>query len=254
MLKTTPVRGPPASTLRDLAPAVNRDKEVLAPETREEAAEAAVVPLSSDEPRDLPSLSMVRNDSVSVEAPAASPSSRDTPSESTRNPHGKEASLKKVASGAPPKPFSALGGTYLTSLTSPVLARVAIEDLLYLLLKGALDVPRGRASDALLDAYVRFVHPQLPVVDTEVLSEVLRVYQHEMDSPDAPGSESPTNAQGSLLLTQAAMFAAVGYLEDQQVRSMGFTSKKAARKCFFDKARVSFRRIRMQEVPPRALD
>lgn len=46
------------------------------------------------------------------------------------------------------------------------------EDLTYLQSKGALSIPRHETCKALLQAYLRHVHPIMPVIDGTVISSL----------------------------------------------------------------------------------
>lgn len=122
---------------------------------------------------------------------------------------------------------SFLPGPTLTPLIRPILARVALEDLVYLSLKGALEIPAGSVRAALLDSFVRYVHPHLPVVDIGEFLDILKENEDSENSEEA--LEPPTKEKGSLLLVQAVMFAATAFVDGDHLRNMGFPSRRAAR-------------------------
>lgn len=101
----------------------------------------------------------------------------------------------------------------------PTLSQVDLE---YLRLKGALEVPSTDFLKALLNAFVQFVHPFAPVVD---LSTIVRVL------------EGHRGCIG-ILLIQSMAFIAVSYVDMRHIQRAGFTSRRACRKVFYEKARV----------------
>lgn len=75
---------------------------------------------------------------------------------------------------------------------------------------------------ALLTAFVQFVHPYAPVLDVSTICRVLR-------------GESGCI---SILTLQSMAFVAVPYVDMDYIHSVGFTSRRACRKAFYEKARV----------------
>lgn len=98
-------------------------------------------------------------------------------------------------------------------------------DIDYLFAKGALSIPDIRMRNALLQSYVQYVHPYMPLLDT---TEILQIIDDD------------TGASGriSLLLFQGIMFAGTAFVDMEYLRDAGFSNRKAARKAFFQKARV----------------
>lgn len=103
--------------------------------------------------------------------------------------------------------------------------RMTSVDIDYLFAKGALSLPSHPVRNALLRSYIEYVHPYMPLIEVH---EVLRVI------------EDGTGAAGriSLLLFHAIMFAGTAFVDMDYLRSAGYTNRKAARKAFFQKARV----------------
>ncbi|TVY32554.1 Cutinase transcription factor 1 beta [Lachnellula subtilissima] len=112
---------------------------------------------------------------------------------------------------------------YLKSLPQ----RITSVDVDYLVAKGALSLPETPVRDALLQAYIEFVHPYMPLIDAH---EVL----HIIDEGTGQSGEL------SLLLFQAIMFAGTAFVDMEMLRKAGFSTRKAARKAFFQKARVLY--------------
>lgn len=113
----------------------------------------------------------------------------------------------------------------LPSYLKPLPSRLASVDIDYLFAKGALSLPDSKIRNALLRGYLEFVHPFMPVIEVRELIKSL---------------EDGTGASGkvSLLLFQAILFAGSAFVDMEFLRSAGFTNRKAARKAFFQKARV----------------
>ena len=108
----------------------------------------------------------------------------------------------------------------------PLPASLQPEDITYLKINGALDIPSPQLQNALLRAYVEFVHPYLPVID---LVNFIDVLYH----PD--GSKGKV----SLALYQAVMFAGAGYVDMRDLRNHGFLTRKDARRELLRRTRVS---------------
>lgn len=108
----------------------------------------------------------------------------------------------------------------------PLPNKIAPEDVEYLKIKGALSVPTLPLQNALLQAYVEYVHPYMPLMDLNSFLGVI-------------SSRDGQNGQTSLFLYQAVMFAASAFVDMKYLREGGYTTRKAARKSFFQKTRVS---------------
>jgi hypothetical protein len=107
----------------------------------------------------------------------------------------------------------------------PLPNKIAPEDVDYLKIKGALSVPTLPLQNALLQAYVEYVHPYMPLMD---LNSFLGIVS----------SRDGQNGQTSLFLYQAVMFAASAFVDMRYLREGGYTTRKAARKSFFQRTRV----------------
>ncbi|KAJ4109057.1 Cutinase transcription factor 1 beta [Fusarium oxysporum] len=109
----------------------------------------------------------------------------------------------------------------------PLPNKIAPEDVDYLKIKGALSVPTLPLQNALLQAYVEYVHPYMPLMD---LNHFLGIIN----------SRDGKNGQTSLFLYQAVMFAASAFVDMKYLREGGYTTRKAARKSFFQKTRLLY--------------
>ncbi|KAJ4010307.1 Cutinase transcription factor 1 beta [Fusarium irregulare] len=109
----------------------------------------------------------------------------------------------------------------------PLPNKIAPEDVDYLKIKGALSVPTLPLQNALLQAYVEFVHPYMPLMDLNAFLGVI-------------SSRDGQNGQTSLFLYQAVMFAASAFVDMKYLREGGYTTRKAARKSFFQKTRLLY--------------
>jgi hypothetical protein len=103
---------------------------------------------------------------------------------------------------------------------------MAVEDIGHLWKKGALSIPETGFRNALLRAYIEFVHPYMPLIE---LHEFLNIID----------KGTGENGKISLLLYQAVMFTGVAFVDMSYLTAAGFPSRKAARKAFYLKARVS---------------
>jgi len=123
---------------------------------------------------------------------------------------------------APPQPMLK---HRLPDYLKPLPQRMTSVDIDYLFAKGALSLPDIRVRNALLRGYLEYVHPYMPLVE---FREVLQMIE------DGTGG----SGKMSLLLFQAIMFAGTAFVDIEYLRSAGYSNRKAARKAFFQKARV----------------
>jgi hypothetical protein len=105
-------------------------------------------------------------------------------------------------------------------------SKITPEDIRYLHAKGALSIPCLSLQNALLRAYIEFVHPYMPLMDLLGFLGVINRYD---------GAEG----QISLFLYHAVMFSATAFVDMRHLREAGYATRKAARKAFFLKTRVS---------------
>ncbi|KAF7557438.1 hypothetical protein G7Z17_g748 [Cylindrodendrum hubeiense] len=107
----------------------------------------------------------------------------------------------------------------------PLPPHITSHDLDYLAGKDALTIPDDVMRNELLRAYAEIVHPFMPALDLHgFLNSVLE----------------PRPNSVSLLLFQAVMFASVAFIDVELVQSRGFSSRKAARKVFFNRVRLLY--------------
>lgn len=113
----------------------------------------------------------------------------------------------------------------LPDYLKPLPQRMTSVDIDYLFAKGALSLPDVPIRNALLRAYIEYVHPYMPLVE---MFEVVQII------------DEGTGEHGriSLLLFQAIMFAGTAFVDMEYLRNAGYSNRKAARKAFFQKARV----------------
>ncbi|KAM0346059.1 hypothetical protein ACHAPU_005820 [Fusarium lateritium] len=109
----------------------------------------------------------------------------------------------------------------------PLPSKITPEDVDYLKIKGALSVPTLPLQNALIQAYVEYVHPYMPLMDLNSFLGVI-------------SSRDGQNGQTSLFLYQAVMFAASAFVDMKYLRESGYTTRKAARKSFFQKTRLLY--------------
>lgn len=114
----------------------------------------------------------------------------------------------------------------LPAFLRPLPAKIDAEDIKYLHAKGALTLPSPTLQNALLQAYVEYVHPYMPLMDLHSFLGIIN-------------SREGLNGQTSLFLYQAVMFAASAFVDMKYLRECGYSTRKAARRSFFQKTRVS---------------
>lgn len=103
---------------------------------------------------------------------------------------------------------------------------VSADDWDYLYRKDALTLPPAPLRAQLLSHFVQHVYPLMPIVDIEEF--LTRIAQND------PARRI------SLLLFQAVMFASVAFVPAASLRQYGFPGRKAARKIFFQRARLLY--------------
>jgi hypothetical protein len=97
----------------------------------------------------------------------------------------------------------------LPTYLKPLPPRMTSVDIDYLFAKGALSLPETSVRNALLKAYIEYVHPYMPLVEMHELLGMI---------DDVTGT---------------------AFVDMEFLRRAGYTNRKAARKAFFQKARVS---------------
>lgn len=115
----------------------------------------------------------------------------------------------------------------LPAFIKPIPKAVSPEDLDYLNAKKALTLPHPQLRDALLKAYVEYVHPYMPVMDVHPFLNAIN-------------DQTGQSGKISLLLFQAVMFVATAFVDEDLLKAEGYQDRREARKAFFSKARVSF--------------
>lgn len=108
----------------------------------------------------------------------------------------------------------------------PLPDRIGQDEITYLQRKGALSIPDRPLQNALLQAYVEYVHPYMPLLE---LFDFLNV----IHAGDGQGG------QISLLLYHAVLFAGSAFVKNKALVENGYSNRKVARKIFFQRARVS---------------
>lgn len=118
------------------------------------------------------------------------------------------------------------GGLVLPDYIRGLPSRLQKEDVDYLAMKGALTIPDVTLRNELLKSYVHYVHTYMPLLDLEDFLQT--IYQNDGIN------------RLSLLLFQAVMFAGTAFIDLQHLQAAGYTSRKVARKAFFQRARLLY--------------
>jgi cell division protein FtsL len=108
----------------------------------------------------------------------------------------------------------------------PIPDRILSEDRQYLVQKQVFTLPPLRLQNALLAAYVEYVHPYMPLME---LHDFLGMVN---DRSGAAGKVS-------LFLYHAVMFSATAFVDEALLRDAGYDSRRDARRAFFSRTRVS---------------
>lgn len=107
----------------------------------------------------------------------------------------------------------------------PLPSHLTGEDTAYLSHKGVFEVPDARCRSEILQSYFLFVHPLMPLLDIEsFLGPMLQ------DNP---------SEKISLLLLYAVMCSGAAHVDICALQALGYKTRKAARRAFFERARVS---------------
>ncbi|KAK5064319.1 hypothetical protein LTR84_000152 [Exophiala bonariae] len=102
-------------------------------------------------------------------------------------------------------------------------------DLEYLHRKGALSMPQARLRLEIIRCYAEYLHPYMPLLD---LDELLQMVDLSMNDGSRP--------RYSFLLFQCVMFAGISFVDEQLVQESEHKSIKAARRLFYEKARLLY--------------
>lgn len=132
--------------------------------------------------------------------------------------------LRSAKSEPDEKPFV----VPLPSYIKPLPQDMTKEDAINLWTKGAMLVPENGFRNKLIQSYVEHVHPSLPIVNLHSLLQSIDM-----------GSQ---NIQPiSLFLFQAILFTGTAFVDISDLQAAGFSTRKEARKAFYQRARVSMR-------------
>ena len=108
----------------------------------------------------------------------------------------------------------------------PLPTRLGNDETTFLEKKGALSIPPDLLRNALLKSYAEFVHPYMPLINLHEIIEII---------DQSSGTDSI-----SLLLFQAIMFSGVATVDMRYLRAAGYSSRKDARRQFFQKVRLLY--------------
>jgi hypothetical protein len=140
------------------------------------------------------------------------------------SPHGDLSIVNRYST--PPAPVYPAARGELPPYIKPLPQRMTSDDITYLFSKKALLIPDLVFRNALMQSYVEYVHPYMPLIE---LHDFLAI----VDRGTGEGGRI------SLLLFQAVMFAGTAFIDMEFLTRAGYATRKAARKAFYQKARVS---------------
>lgn len=115
----------------------------------------------------------------------------------------------------------------LPAWIKPLPDKIGPDEIAYLQRKGALNIPAPPLQNALLQAYVEYVHPYMPLLE---LFDFLNV----ISAGDGQGG------QVSLLLYHAVLFAGSAFVKRKVLAEHGYPNRKVARKIFFQRAKLLY--------------
>ena len=115
--------------------------------------------------------------------------------------------------------------TTLPDFIQPLPSHLTAEDRDFLVHRGVLEIPEVRWRNEILRSYFQSVHPFMPLLDVEAFLE--------------PMVRRSSRSKVSLLLLNAVMCSGALHVNTHVLRALGYNTRKAARRAFFEKARVS---------------
>lgn len=152
-----------------------------------------------------------------------------TPMMMIPSPAATESASDSTATPESDRVFSALNNDLLDSL--------GLEDFQFLVRKGAVQIPDRRAMTQLIRAYIMYVHPWLPGLDLRLLSMCVSNGDTGADVSQQP--PSPTPSRISILLLQAVLFAGASACDWAVLATLGYSSRRKARRAMYERVRVS---------------
>ncbi|KAF4636014.1 hypothetical protein G7Y89_g2062 [Cudoniella acicularis] len=106
------------------------------------------------------------------------------------------------------------------------------DDLQHLWHQGALRIPDTSLKNALLQSYIEYVHPSLPLINLhELLAMVCARKTNEYVSEDR---------RISLLLFQAILFAGSAFVDLLSLQMAGYSTRREARLSFYQKVKLLY--------------
>lgn len=114
----------------------------------------------------------------------------------------------------------------LPAYIKPLPDRIGNDEITYLQNKGALTIPNTELRNQLIRCYAEVIHPYMPLLD-------LHDFVATIDCND--GSK-----QIGLLLFQSVMFAGVAAVDMRFLENAGYSSRRDARRDFFNKTRLLY--------------
>ncbi|KAI9653891.1 MAG: hypothetical protein M1829_001117 [Trizodia sp. TS-e1964] len=115
----------------------------------------------------------------------------------------------------------------LPGFIKPLPSHLTSDDAEYLWHKGVLSVPQPTLRQELLRSYIDFVHGYMPLLELHSFLGIV----------NQPYGE---HGRLSLLLFQSVMFAGTAFVDMRHLLNAGFSSRRAARKSFFYRARLLY--------------
>lgn len=114
----------------------------------------------------------------------------------------------------------------LPAYIKPLPDRFGNDDITYLQNKGALTIPNIELRNELIRCYAEVIHPFMPLLD-------LHDFVSTVNCNDG-------TKQIGLLLFQSVMFAGVASVDIRLLENAGYTSRRDARRDFFNKTRLLY--------------
>lgn len=114
----------------------------------------------------------------------------------------------------------------LPAYIKPLPDRFGNDDITYLQNKGALTIPNIELRNELIRCYAEVIHPFMPLLDLHDFVSLVNC--------------NDGTKQVGLLLFQSVMFAGVASVDIRLLENAGYTSRRDARRDFFNKTRLLY--------------
>ncbi|KAL6240278.1 hypothetical protein RBB50_012807 [Rhinocladiella similis] len=133
-------------------------------------------------------------------------------------------------------PYIRRAGLELPAFIRPLSHQIGDKEVAYLSSRGALWLPQANDVQAMVDAYIRCVHPLMPLLDKCNLLRICCLYARQPRDTTEGGDYEKI----SLLTLNAVFGAACAYLGMADLKRLGYDSHTPARDAFYTRAKLLY--------------